>query len=322
MAAQTAPVPARLQVYLARDVPEAIVIRRGPSKVVATVGWRRDTDTFTVGQWLRGRIYEDRCDLSPDGAHFLYFAANYRSQQTGGTWSAISRAPYLHALSIWAKGDTYHGGGVFLDSKTALLHGSHREPLRLDANVEAVTDVRCWGQGGWTKTYQPPEGIRRVENLDAYLTREQRAIYEASIARRNSWNYRAFVHYRGGWRFNTAGEELGPGWGAMRHVSKHWWLEKTRRPLGFQLRHKSDDRTMPLPSETDWADIDVWGRWEGLPKQVRLIWARHGCLYAASITKGGLGEAMLLYDFNPMTFEPLPAPYDDGVPHNYDPLRR
>ncbi len=52
-----AEIPARLHVLLARDTSMGLVIRRGPSKLVATILWNRDTDDFQVGQWLKGRIY-------------------------------------------------------------------------------------------------------------------------------------------------------------------------------------------------------------------------------------------------------------------------
>ena len=53
-----------------------MVIRRGPSKSVATLLWDRKRNTFHMGQWLKGRIYERRCDLSPDGKYLIYFAMN------------------------------------------------------------------------------------------------------------------------------------------------------------------------------------------------------------------------------------------------------
>jgi len=58
---------ARIHVLLASDAPVGLVIRRGPSKCVATLLWNRKTDEFQLGQWLKGRIYERRSDLSPDG---------------------------------------------------------------------------------------------------------------------------------------------------------------------------------------------------------------------------------------------------------------
>lgn len=69
--------PARLHAIIARERRRAVVFRRGPSKKVAVIGWNLNTDEFTIGQWFKGRIYEYRCDLSPDGRYLLYFAAKY-----------------------------------------------------------------------------------------------------------------------------------------------------------------------------------------------------------------------------------------------------
>ena len=102
---------ARIHILLASDAPMGVVIRRGPSKSVATMLWNRRNDTFELGQWLKGRIYERRSDLSPDGKHLIYFALNGKWQSTvGGSWTAISRAPYLKAIALFAKGDGWHGG--------------------------------------------------------------------------------------------------------------------------------------------------------------------------------------------------------------------
>ena len=73
--------PARIHVLLARDSPRAVVIRRGPSKEVASILWDRSSDEFSLGQWLKGRIYEMRSDISPDGEYWIYFAMN-------GYWSS------------------------------------------------------------------------------------------------------------------------------------------------------------------------------------------------------------------------------------------
>jgi hypothetical protein len=116
--------PARLHVLFARGSSLALVIRRGPSKTVCTCSWDRDDDTFKVGQWMRGRIYERRCDLSPDGKHFIYFAMNGRwNSKMLGSWTAISRAPYLKALALFSKGDCWHGGGLFLSADKYWLNG-------------------------------------------------------------------------------------------------------------------------------------------------------------------------------------------------------
>ena len=70
--------PARLKVIVARSAPYAVIFRRGPNDRVCTIGWDLKTDTFSVGQWLKGRIYPHRADLSPDGKYMIYFAADFR----------------------------------------------------------------------------------------------------------------------------------------------------------------------------------------------------------------------------------------------------
>ena len=57
----------RLYVIQARDAPRAVIFRRGPSAHVMLALWHTDTDRVEEGQWLKGRIYERRADLSPDG---------------------------------------------------------------------------------------------------------------------------------------------------------------------------------------------------------------------------------------------------------------
>lgn len=105
---------ARLHVLLARDAPKAVVLRRGPTHKVCTLAWDRRDDTFEVGQWYRGRIYADRCDIAPDGEHWLYFALNGKThEETRGSYTALARTPYLKALGLWPCGGTWGGGGLF-----------------------------------------------------------------------------------------------------------------------------------------------------------------------------------------------------------------
>lgn len=41
----------------------------------------------------------------------------------------------------------------------------------------------------------------------------------------------------------------------------------------------------------------------------RLMWAEAGCLYAGRLSGDGTAEARMLFDFTPLTFENLTAPY-------------
>jgi hypothetical protein len=74
--------PCRLSLVFARDAPIVVVLRRGPSRVVEVVKWQTDTDQFEHGQWFHGRIYAERCGLSPNGSLFVYFAMKHGCVET------------------------------------------------------------------------------------------------------------------------------------------------------------------------------------------------------------------------------------------------
>ena len=40
-----------------------------------------------------------------------------------------------------------------------------------------------------------------------------------------------------------------------------------------------------------------------------LVWAEGGCLHRAPLSRGGLGDARTLHDFNAMQFQAREAPY-------------
>jgi hypothetical protein len=109
-----------LFVIPARDEPVAVILRRGPSPWYHVILWNTRRDTFKHGAWFKGRIYEDQCDLSPDGRLFVYFV---HQASRGGTslthaWTAVSRPPWLHALVLWPQGTTYRGGVKFTAPRT------------------------------------------------------------------------------------------------------------------------------------------------------------------------------------------------------------
>lgn len=139
----------RLYCILAREAPLAVVFRRGPSKQVLLVLWHTDTDQFQEGQWLKGRIYEHRCDLSPSGTRLIYFAANYKKPYF--SWTAVSKPPYLTALALWPKGDGWGGGGLFETEHTILLNHRAAEMQLADGfTLPRKLQVKPFGRGpGW-----------------------------------------------------------------------------------------------------------------------------------------------------------------------------
>ncbi|MBE9556830.1 MAG: hypothetical protein IMF08_08235 [Proteobacteria bacterium] len=137
---------ARLFVIRAREAPMAAIIRRGPSKQVRLIAWNTESDTFDGGQWLKGRIYERRCDLSPDGRYFIYFAANHKAPTY--SWTAISRLPYLTALAFWPKFDCWEGGGLFEDARNIWLNDELSDAREEMKDLPEGMNLRGKGFGG------------------------------------------------------------------------------------------------------------------------------------------------------------------------------
>ncbi len=109
----------RLHVLTATRSDHAVLLRRGPSDQVACLHWDRGSGQVRLGQWLQGRIHEHRCDISPDGGHFVYFAC-----RGGRCWMAVSRVPWLRAIAYWPQSSSWHGGGAFTDDGLLWLNGA------------------------------------------------------------------------------------------------------------------------------------------------------------------------------------------------------
>lgn len=272
-------VPPRLHVVLARDAKTAVVFRRGPSRYTATIGWDRETDRFRVGQWLYGRIYERRADLSPDGRHLIYFAMNGRwSSAVKGSWTAISRAPYLKAVSLYAKGDCWHGGGLFISRNEFWLndgygHETHEEDKRLRRSPAYP----------WHEYYGG-------ECLGVYYVRLQ----------------------RDGWAMKDTSPDGGGGQVTVfeKRVSNHWLLRKLAHatidhPVGrgvyFDAHELVNTRTNEAISKDAWEWADVDGD--------RIVWAAEGCVWAGRLEARGLRQEQQLFDFGTLQPEKLAAPY-------------
>lgn len=168
--------PCRLFVMLARDAPLGVIFRRGPSNWTQVIRWNTDDDSFEYGSWIRGKIFVGRSDISPDGTKLLYFATKYtnRDLEFPTAYTALSRSPWLTALSAWPNGDTHYGGGLFesdskiwvnqciwycgqltdnstlppdfeVDYENALLDANYHELLRLERSGWKPIEPYPWG---------------------------------------------------------------------------------------------------------------------------------------------------------------------------------
>lgn len=274
--------PARLHVVLARDKRVAVVFRRGPSDKVCTLLWDRRGDRFTLGQWMKGRIYERRADLSPDGRYLIYFAMNGKwSSEAQGAWTAVSKAPWLKAISLYPKGDCWEGGGLFLTNDTFWLNDRYFGDGR--GHIESNKVRR-------DERYVP-EGQFGAEDTGVYYRRLLRDGWTITDCRQND-RLNALVSFE---------KSCPKGW-----VLKKLAHEQVGAPVGkgcyWDEHELLNAETNQRISCTDWEWADLDGK--------TLVWAEQGRLYRAAFkSRSVLGPAKLLYDFNPLQFEARPAPY-------------
>lgn len=274
--------PARLHVLFARNSTAAVVFRRGPSHHTALIGWDRESDSFSLGQWLYGRIYERRADLSPDGKHLIYFALNARwGSEAKGSWSAISKAPYLKAVSLFPKGDGYHGGGLFLSNTEYWLNdlndGHGHKVLYEDGRLNRVMDL--------------PSHERIAGKLDS--------LYHIRL-QRDGWQMEHTVRHG----------KTGSVTVFQKRISNQWSLRKLAHatldhPVGssyeFDTHELINKRTAKIIAKRQWEWAEVDG--------ARLVWAEGGRICAGRIGPEGIIPEDVLFDFTPMKFKNLVAPY-------------
>lgn len=275
------PVPARLHAILARDAPVGVVFRRGPSRAVAVCHWDLRTDRITLGQWLRGRIYALRADLSPDGRHMISFAATYKLSpdrwgrpDTGGSWTAISRAGWLKALVLWGKGDGWNGGGLFLNRRRYWLNdGPFRH--RLLESHSHFKRVPTYAGRPWHGGECPGVYFLRLarDGWETLETTTYRCAFRRDLPK--GWRLHKLFH-----------AQLGPPQGKGVYWEEH-------------LLESADGQVIAGP---DWEWADRHGP--------DLLYAARGCLWRQRIQSAArLGEPRLVHDFNPMVFERRTAPY-------------
>ena len=161
---------------LARDAPVGVVIRRGPSDWARLSLWQTVSDEVEHGAWFHGRLYERRCDISPDGRLFVAFLRKGSPLREDGeaSWLAVSRPPHLSALALWWVGSTWHGGGVFVEADRlwtgfgaqAPDQGSAPQWLHLVDDLPVADGTREWTErtvlvnrlhaAGWTRDEAAP----------------------------------------------------------------------------------------------------------------------------------------------------------------------
>lgn len=277
----------RLYAYVARRRRVAVVLRRGPSKVVQLLRWDLASDVFERGQWLRGRVYERRCDLSPRGDLFVYFAAKHRGSIP--TWTAISRPPYFTALALWPGFGTYGGGGLFASDDHVKIN--HRGEPRLAEGYTVPSRVRVSPLG-------PYSGLGEDDPIQHQrLIREGWRLAEEGEAHRKSFDAPTWIVFDpprvyARCRPNDAGLTLERRLMGIGQVNGPWYVEE------HAIVDPGSGREEVLPG-CEWADWDHQGD---------LLSAREGCLFRSRVVRGVIQAPTLLIDLRGERFRRVLAP--------------
>ena len=117
---------------------------------------------------------------------------------------------------------------------------------------------------------------------------------------------------RDGWRLQChTAENRSDAYSVFsKELPKGWALEKTahatiNHPVGKGCYYDTHRLIHPERgvvhefADWEWADFD----------RNRLLWVEKGILYKSQVSPKGVSYARALYDFNPMDFEALAAPY-------------
>lgn len=324
-------IPARIHVILAREAPKAVVFRRGPSNQVCTLGWDLETDTFTMGQWLKGRIYEYRSDLSPDGELMIYFAVDYRHPDTiqqlaeqfreekfgpreGNRFSDESYETFIRQmeevnLSKAHKLDQFAATPeASSPSWTAISRAPYLKALDLWFNGTA------WNGGGlfmdnkkvWLNTPSSRIATLRRARFDLDLDVSQEFPFETNFGGECPGVY-CHRLVRDGWKEKHQAEnsvlyekQLAFGWALQKlfvsgmPASGHGCYWERHRIINPARRLKVDG------TGWRWADYDA-------PRN-RILYARNGMLFALPVAED-FDAPVMLKNFNDMKFDAVKAPY-------------
>lgn len=287
---------AHLHALLAAESSAAVLIKRGPGKVSCTIGWDRRTDTFETGQWLKQKLEHEAADLSPDGKLLVYFINTQRWSQPNSCYRAISRAPWLKALSFWGT-DSWVSGpgpGLFIQNEHGRLQ-LHALPMESEydhLNIPVVRDL------------PPGEPWRSMAKDSQYLVRLQRdgwlavTPFEKCSAQEaagiTEWKQRHPERI-------ILEKPLLYGW---RLRLTHWCglHDDSNRPLSFDTYALiAPDGTITHQPGWEWAEFDA-------PRK-RMVWTEGCILSQALLSRSGMEISRTLFDTNQIQFERVQAPY-------------
>lgn len=232
----------RLYVLVATKAAVALVLRRGPSDWWHLLRWDLAGLVLTPGAWFRGNLYPRRCDISPDGHLFGYFAL--KSSVTAPEWPeayfAVSKVPWLEALVAWKTSGTWTSGCEFSEAgklgisgciEEKPFHGGYPRSFSIEPMSTDWPKRDVWNEAkrGWRFAAQDDPLLASVPGEPNLIMRREQPSGDPGVTL-------GLIHH--GVDFRSRGIE------------------------GAQLEYFLQDRPadVTLLPEADWADWDHQGR--------------------------------------------------------------
>lgn len=261
----------KIHVLTRPNTNSALIIVLKSKKASGFFDLNFSSNTVTEGQWIQGKIYPRRCDLSEDGKHIIYFAAKFHIRNGPTTWTAVSKFPYFTALDFYEKGDTYNGGGLFLSKNKYILN-------------ETYAQKELYKNSSFTVT--------RGKLNNVLLDDETEGLYFPRLI-------------RDGWKDKGESNEVR----IFKKTYKHYEISKEcrinrlfsnseKRGFFYDINEFKINGKVEMRIESDWMDF----------KKDKLYWADKGKILSAPLTN--IENIKVLADLNQYQYKSIIVKYD------------
>lgn len=159
-----------------------VILLEGPGRWTRMLKWDLKKDELIEGQWIHAPILN--FSINSDASLILCFVQSYKPQHEYGTWVALSKPPWFTALALWQIGDSWGGGGSFLNDKKIyirptpsqhIFHGALPKGLTWTAELpkSGYSDLSGWKhekEGSYTRYSKNPKNSPfEIESLDGKI---------------------------------------------------------------------------------------------------------------------------------------------------------
>lgn len=288
--------PCRIDGILAAEANIAVIFRRGPNAVFQMLVWDLNTDTVTPGQWLTGKVFTERCDISPDGKHVVVFSRGYSVEPLGVNlaqvetlparyWTTVCRPPFFSPIAVWATLMSYCGGGFWTSNES----------------LATFKDLYIWDvilppPPGLSVTETPKE-LAQDHSLPRRLERHGWSASELNWERECSQT----MGRRGAQRVSFLAHSTNP----IVSLAKTF-LSGTIQADIAQSRQYWSLRDATGKERLGWARKENHPQWVDIDQNGRIVFGDRGCLWAWADFPNG--KPSLIADLTANRYEEIMAP--------------